>query len=103
MPNRHKSSAPLHLVQATAEAPPTPSPPMEARKHPLARFDGKALVKIADAAAALEMSRATIYRINAAGRLPFVSEGRAVRVKLEDLQAYLDRMPAFDGKRAAKP
>lgn len=55
------------------------------------------LQTIAEAMGALRISRPTIYRMHAAGALPFVHVGRAVRVRRKDVERI-----AAEGWRTSK-
>lgn len=47
------------------------------------------LLTLDEAAAALRISRRTLARLTAAGRLPVVRQGRRTLVHVEDLAAYV--------------
>lgn len=48
-----------------------------------------ALVSLRDAGAILSRSRASLYRDNKAGRLPFVKVGNSTRIKVGDLRKVI--------------
>lgn len=48
-----------------------------------------ALVSIKSAGELAEISRATIYRLNKAGRLPFSKIGKLTRIKVGDLRRLI--------------
>ncbi len=91
MSRPRKPSSLLHLVEPNPAATPAPLPspakPVEPPTAGLGQFEGKVLVKIADAAAALKVSRATVYRENARGRLAVVHGGAAGRIRGEALKS----------------
>lgn len=49
------------------------------------------LLTVNDVLSALAVSRATLYRLVAAGELPLLKLGRATRFRTEDVRAYVDR------------
>jgi excisionase family DNA binding protein len=49
------------------------------------------LLTVAQAAEALNVSTKTVYRAIAAGELPVSRLGRAIRIALSDLEAYVNR------------
>ena len=42
------------------------------------------------------IGRSTVYRENQAGRLPFKKIGRATRISLSALEAWMDQLPVND-------
>lgn len=52
------------------------------------------LMTVVEVAAALRVSRATIYRLVHSGVLPAVQVGRSVRVPRDAVHAFLRRSPA---------
>ncbi len=51
------------------------------------------LLTCTQAAAVLSLSRATVQRLVASGELPSVTVGRARRIPVSDLQAYVASLP----------
>ncbi|MFI5756541.1 helix-turn-helix domain-containing protein [Streptomyces sp. NPDC051569] len=47
-----------------------------------------------EAAEALRLGRSTVYELMAQGALEYVKQGRARRIKVTTLRAYVDGMPA---------
>jgi excisionase family DNA binding protein len=54
------------------------------------------LYRINEAAEALAISRAQLYRLIAAGMLRVVHVGRAVRVPADELQRFVDELASRD-------
>lgn len=61
------------------------------------------LLTLAEVAERLRVSRPTVHRLAASGRLPVVRFGRAVRVRPEDLAAMLAASVAAPDPAAAGP
>lgn len=55
------------------------------------------LLTVADVALALRVTPKTVYRLLAAGKLPRVKVGAAVRVRPEDLDRFIDRQTQTGG------
>ena len=53
----------------------------------------KLAVSVPEAAEALSLSEATVFRLIARGELPAVTVVGKRRIKVEDLKAYLDSLP----------
>lgn len=70
---------------------------MEAKEEKPAPANPPELCTLAETMHTLRISRPTAYRMNAAGALPFVHLGRAVRVRREDVERI-----AAKGWRASK-
>ncbi len=58
----------------------------EGREEPM-----RPLLRPAEAARILGVSRSQIYRLAALGEIPHVRVGRSVRFRLEDLRAFVER------------
>ena len=58
--------------------------------------DGPLMVRIPEAAERLGLSRSTVYELIAAGELRVVRYGRAVRVPVAELSAWIERQQAAD-------
>lgn len=54
------------------------------------------LLRVAEVATALNISRALAYRLLRSGEIPVVRISRAVRVKPSDLRAYVQRSRRAD-------
>ena len=52
----------------------------------------KALISINEFLETYGLSRSTVYRLNAQGKIRFVHVGRAVRIPSEDVSAWYDEM-----------
>lgn len=52
----------------------------------------KVLLSVDEAAESLSVSRATLYRLFAAGALPSVTVGRSRRVQVKALNAFIRRL-----------
>jgi excisionase family DNA binding protein len=63
---------------------------MNNNEHP--RFEEIQLLTGSDVAAILNISKAYAYRIMRSGDVPVVKLGRAVRVRFEDLEAFITAM-----------
>jgi excisionase family DNA binding protein len=80
--------------------PPTPGEPSQ----PRAGGDALDLLNINEIAAALRVSRMTVYRLIRDGRLPAFRVGKSLRVHRRDLAAYLDaahRAPPYNRSAVA--
>ncbi len=53
--------------------------------------DRKLLLRVNEVAERLQLGRATVYQMIAAGELPTFRKGRAVRVPTRALEAWIDR------------
>lgn len=61
------------------------------------------LLTKADVAACLKISKPTVHRLIAAGRLRVVRVGRSVRVSPDDLAAFIDSAKAAPDPDASGP
>ena len=57
----------------------------------------KLLLRLDEAARALGVSRATLYRLIAAGRLRAVRVGRATRIPARELERFVRELEGGDG------
>ncbi len=62
-----------------------------------------ALMTVADVVAALKLSRPTVARMIADGRLPVCRFGRAVRIRPADLEELIERLATVPPDDAAGP
>jgi excisionase family DNA binding protein len=68
----------------------------EARRH-LEGLELPEVLRVSDVAAALRVSKSTVYALCDRGDLPFVRVSGAVRIRSEDLEAYVRRSTATKG------
>lgn len=61
------------------------------------------LMIVAEIAAALRVSRATVYRLVSSGALPAAHVGRSVRVTRRAVSDFLDRKARFTANPLASP
>lgn len=59
------------------------------------RFTGVTLLDSDEIASMLNISKSFVYKLIQQGELPVVRMGRAVRVRLEDLNAYIEKSIYF--------
>ncbi len=59
------------------------------------------MLKLRDAPTMLGMSRSSIYRAAAAGRIKLVKNGRITLIEMKSARQYLDSLPTLTPKSAA--
>jgi excisionase family DNA binding protein len=75
----------------------TPMPP-----EPTRRQLPPTLVSVVDAAAALGIGRSKMYELIAAGEIEVVHIGRSVRVPVEEIDEFVDRLRAARRRTATR-
>lgn len=91
--NPNHALADIHALDPRiAPTPATEPEPRDAEPEPPdAEPDDLRLITIAAAAARLDLSRSKVYELIADGELPTVRIGRARRIALADLRAFVAR------------
>ena len=98
-PPRSSSSAPLSGVQAQATAESRVSQHCQYTQSQEGTQDALTplLLRPAEAARILDLSRSTIYELMRAGELPFLHIGRAARIPRWAIETWIEERMALEG------